>query len=393
MFLGYNYFMAKYTKKEVEILIKEINSAYEFTGEYINNATPLRLKHLACGKTIKRTLGSFKKTQKCPHCQNGRNKWNTKKVKVYIDDVTNGEYSLVSEYKHFKEYIAVRHNKCENEYQVSFDAFKSGNRCPRCGREKITKKQLKSQSDFEREVAELTNNMFEVVSEYKGAFKEVELFHKKCGKNIRKIPHNFLNRPSCPNCGGFSTWNTDEYNEHVMSITDGEYCVIGEYVSDKKGKVTFNHKKCGRNFQMLSSNFVSGEQRCPFCKMNVSKAENKIRKLLEQMKVDFIEQYRFHDCTDKSTLPFDFAIIDKGNVIGLIEYDGIQHFRGWGNNKDDLLSIKKRDEIKNNYCHTNRIPLFRINYKSYSELENKIKEAINWIQQQNMLKESSPGTS
>ena len=144
---------------------------------------------------------------------------------------------------------------------------------------------------------------------------------------------------------------------------------------------------------MLSSNFVSGEQRCPFCKMNVSKAENKIRKFLEQMKVDFIEQYRFHDCTDKSTLPFDFAIIDKGNVIGLIEYDGIQHFRGWGNNKDDLLSIKKRDEIKNNYCHTNRIPLFRINYKSYSELENKIKEAINWIQQQNMLKESSQGTS
>ena len=26
-------------------------------------------------------------------------------------------------------------------------------------------------------------------------------------------------------------------------------------------------------------------------------------------------------------------------------------------------------------------------------LEDKIKEAINWIQQQNMLKESSPGTS
>lgn len=36
------------------------------------------------------------------------------------------------------------------------------------------------------------------------------------------------------------------------------------------------------------------------------------------MKVEFVEQYRFHDCTDKSTLPFDFAIIDKGNVIGLI---------------------------------------------------------------------------
>ncbi|HFQ4897036.1 hypothetical protein [Streptococcus agalactiae] len=197
--------MAKYTKKEVERLIKEINSDYEFTGEYINNATPLRLRHIICGNTIERTLGNFKRTQKCPHCQDGRNKWNTQKVKVYIDNETNGEYSLVSEYKHFKKYIVVRHN----------------------------------------------------------------------------------------------------------------------------------------------------------------------------------------DCIDKSTLPFDFAIIDEGAVIGLIEYDGIQHFRGWGNNKDDLLSIQKRDEIKNNYCYINKIPLFRINYKSYNKLENKIKEAINWIRQQNMLKKSS----
>lgn len=77
--------MAKYTKKEVERLIKEINSDYEFTGEYINNATPLRLRHIICGNTIERTLGNFKRTQKCPHCQDGRNKWNTQKVKEAIN--------------------------------------------------------------------------------------------------------------------------------------------------------------------------------------------------------------------------------------------------------------------------------------------------------------------
>lgn len=383
--------MAKYTKKEVEILIKEINSDYEFIGEYINNATPLRLKHLACGKTIKRTLGSFKKTQKCPHCQNGRNKWNTKKVKVYIDDVTNGEYSLVSEYKHFKEYIVVRHNKCENEYQVSFDAFKSGNRCPRCGRESITKKQLKSQSDFEKEVAELTNNMFDVVSEYKGAYREVELFHKKCGKNIRKIPHNFLNRPSCPNCGGFSTWNTDEYSEHITELTGGEYGVVGEYISDKKGKTTFIHFDCGKEFDMLAGNFTSGEQRCPHCKPNTSKAELKIRGILNNLGIQFEEQFRFVDCKDKATLPFDFAIINNGNLVGLLEYDGIQHFRGWGANKKDLENIKRRDKIKDDFCKEKNIPLVRITYREYSNIETKVKEAIDWIQQQNTQTESSLG--
>ena len=48
----------------------------------------------------------------------------------------------------------------------------------------------------------------------------------------------------------------------------------------------------------------------------------------------------------------------------LIEYDGRQHFESvdiWGG-EDALLKRKINDEIKNNYCIKNRIPLLRISY-------------------------------
>lgn len=315
--------------------------------------------------------------------------WDTKKVGIFIDEQTGGDYSLVSNYIHFKEYITVRHNVCDHEYLVTFDAFKSGNRCPKCGKKSMAKKQRKTQAEFVKEIKELTRGEFEVASEYKGAFREVKLFHSKCGEVIIKTPHGFLNKPSCPNCGGFREWTTELFDKHIRDITANEYFVFGEYISDKKGKTTFVHNQCGKHFKMLASNFTSGDQRCPFCKPNSSKAEVKIRKILEGLNVDFIEQYRFRDCIDKSTLPFDFAIVEDNSLIGLIEYDGIQHYRGWGSDKEDLANIKRRDGIKNAYCKTNNIPLFRINYKKHNSLKNEVKEAIRWIQQQNMQKKSS----
>ena len=58
--------MAKYTKNEVNRLIKEINEDYDFVGDYVNNATPLKIKHTPCGNSFDRTLGSFKKNSKMP---------------------------------------------------------------------------------------------------------------------------------------------------------------------------------------------------------------------------------------------------------------------------------------------------------------------------------------
>ena len=49
-------------------------------------------------------------------------------------------------------------------------------------RKKRAETQMKTQSEFCQEVTKLTNGLFEVVGEYKGAFRTVKIKHLSCGK-------------------------------------------------------------------------------------------------------------------------------------------------------------------------------------------------------------------
>lgn len=42
-----------------------------------------------------------------------------------------------------------------------------------------------------------------------------------------------------------------------------------------------------------------------------------------------------------------------------------------------LENIKKRDQIKDIYCQENNIKLFRISYKEFDYVENKLNEILN----------------
>lgn len=50
-----------------------------------------------------------------------------------IDELTNGEYTLLSEYKTMNDKVLIRHNVCGSIYEVTPHNFlDSGNRCPFC---------------------------------------------------------------------------------------------------------------------------------------------------------------------------------------------------------------------------------------------------------------------
>ncbi|MDA3856630.1 MAG: hypothetical protein PF569_10330 [Candidatus Woesearchaeota archaeon] len=85
-------------------------------------------------------------------------------------------------------------------------------------------------------------------------------------------------------------------------------------------------------------------------------------------------QKTFEDCKKINVLPFDFSIYkdkSKENLLGLIEYDGEQHFHEvtiFGS----LDRIKENDLIKTNYCKEKNIPLLRISYLEQNNIENMI---------------------
>ena len=116
-----------------------------------------------------------------------------------------------------------------------------------------------------------------------------------------------------------------------------------------------------------------GRTRCPKCSKKESRLELKTREWLEDNNIPFIPEYRFDDCRDIRSLPFDFKC-DWNDKTILIEVDGGQHYyiTQW-TNKDDLISQKHRDDIKTKYCIDNGYILLRIPFWDFERDTYKTK--------------------
>lgn len=94
-----------------------------------------------------------------------------------------------------------------------------------------------------------------------------------------------------------------------------------------------------------------------------SKGELIIKKILEDNKVKYKEEYTFDDLKGKNNhkLRFDFAIFENDKMKFLLEFDGRQHFEDV-NSFPSADNTKKYDKIKNEYCKKHNIKLVRIPY-------------------------------
>ena len=100
-----------------------------------------------------------------------------------------------------------------------------------------------------------------------------------------------------------------------------------------------------------------------------SSGELKITQLLENNNIDFQSQYRIKEFNISA--PFDFAIFQNDKLLGLIEYDGEQHFKPvdiWGG-EENLKLQQERDERKDKWCKENNIKLVRIPYTDYDIID------------------------
>lgn len=136
---------------------------------------------------------------------------------------------------------------------------------------------------------------------------------------------------------------------------------------------------CGNKFEELPARIKNNHvQSCGCIKKSIK--EKIITDFLLGKSVDFISEYTYNDCKNKYVLRFDFAILNKDkSVKSLIEYDGEQHFKpvDYFGGEDGYRQTVYRDEIKNQYCKNNNIPLLRLPYYlSNDEIKEKILNII-----------------
>ena len=131
---------------------------------------------------------------------------------------------------------------------------------------------------------------------------------------------------------------------------------------------------CGSTYVAEAYEIMTlGRTRCPSCSKRESRLELKTREWLEENNIPFIPEYRFDDCRDIRSLPFDFKCDWNNNII-LIEVDGGQHYyvTQW-TNEEILKEQKRRDNIKTKYCKDNGYILLRIPFWDFDRDTYKMK--------------------
>lgn len=374
-------------KKTNERFLAEIYNLvkyeYAFLEVYKGDRTNIAVRHDKCGNIYFVRPNNFLSGKRCPIC--ARVKAGNKKRKTheqFIQDVyslVGNEYTVLDEYKAANIKVLIKHNKCGCEYLVFPGNFLYGKRCPECAKRHIGRCNALTEREFTEKLKEKTNGKCVALDKYTNNSLKISFLNLNCGHIFKTQPKHVLAGHICPICGNKKIGEKfrkthDLYIEEVKKKSGNEYTLLTQYINDKE-KIEFRHNICNRVFTMAAGSFLQGT-RCPHC--SESKGEKKVYDYLVSKNIAFIREYRDKRCKNKYTLPFDFAIIKDKQLLVLIEYDGELHYKmgRWSNAKERHLTIKKTEAIKNAFCQNSNIPLIRIPYWEYENIENTLDKKL-----------------
>ena len=250
----------------------------------------------------------------------------------------------------------------------------NGQNCPKCakfinlniGTDLLTKKFIKNAKLIHDDKYDYS------LVKYTKSNEKIKIICKEHGV-FEQTPNNHLQKCGCIKCGyienGINGRNNN-FIEDAIKIHGNKYDYSMVEYNGNKNKIEIICKKHGI-FKQKPCDHLQGIG-CPKC--NNSRGVNKICRILENKNIGYLMEQTIENCVSPKNYPLKFDIyIPETNIY--IEFDGIQHFEykeKWGG-ETVFLYRKTCDKIKDDFCLSNNIPLYRISYKDNIEEEiNKI---------------------
>ena len=214
--------------------------------------------------------------------------------------------------------------------------------------------------------------------------KAMWLCQCSCG-NQKVINGASLRRGLTVSCGCKKAEEMQKYNE-AQTINEignryGKLTVISKNTEQKDhdGRALWNCQcDCGNVCIVAGKLLRNGHVGSCGCGIK-SIGEKTIETLLKQANINFSFQYsikinqNLYDIQQVHPYYFDFAIFQNNALSYFIEYDGEQHFEyknsnSFWLNEDNYKKTIIRDNLKNQWCKDNNIPLIRIPYTHLKDL-------------------------
>ena len=206
--------------------------------------------------------------------------------------------------------------------------------------------------------------------EYKNNKTKVIITCKDHG-DFEMRPDNFFNGHECPKCGiqkrpQCTPWTTERFIKESQKIYGDKFSYEKVDYKNSEVKVIITCKKHG-DFIITPDNFLRGHN-CPHCATSL--LEMKVKQILDDHKINYIQQKTFDWLRYNGLLKIDFYLPDFNIAI---ECQGLQHFRPFDifGGLESFKITKKRDQIKKELCEKNGI---RILY--YSDTKSKLPKFV-----------------
>ena len=196
-----------------------------------------------------------------------------------------------------------------------------------------------------------------------------------CGNEVIVLREKLLQN-NTKSCGCLQKELYEKIKVDLTNQKFGKLTAISPTDKRKWGSVVWKCKcDCGNDYEVPSHELKNGNTQSCGC-LN-SKGEQKITSILQLHEIPFIKEKTFHSLPN---LRFDFYV-ENNNY--LIEFDGIQHFQtkySYWDTEEHLLKTQHNDNLKNQWCKENNIPLIRIPYTHLKELclEDLLLETSKW---------------
>lgn len=301
----------------------------------------------------------------------GAGKLQKKTHECFVNEVAllvGNEYQILSTYESSRKKITMKHlhSDCGHEYSVRPTDFLNGSRCPKCRNKKKTsvefKNEVESLTDNEYTVVGKYENRVTKVK-----MKHNQL---NCGHEYDAIPRDFLRgRRRCPKCTEKAKSHA-VFVKEVKDLTNGEYKVISKYKGSKEHvKIKHHHPECGHQYSVRPCDFLRG-RRCPKCRSSKGEKEIKALLQNWGYSFEEQVRFASCKNINTLPFDFGVKD-EEGNIVFLIEYDGEQHFKEmnfFGGRKAYIQRVRN-DRIKSNFAHVHGIPLFRMTYNQQNKEE------------------------
>lgn len=370
-------------EKKLEI-ISRMNPTFDYLSEYKGMRKDIVTKCKKCGtvKTLKAKSaiekdknGNFRACLICKARERGTTLRKSNEKFLNEFNAVHNTIELLDNYTTNNNYIRCRCKIDGFEWKAKPHSLLQGHGCPECSHRE---QNWGNKERFDN----ILKERFPNVTTSDEFFRTRQNMHFKCNvcnyewtTDANTILNNkdYCGCPKCAGCGRVSEQDVinrlEEKNPRVKYIS-GYHGVMEQAI--------FQCNDCGHEWVTTTNSVLSGRG-CPKC--NMSHGALKVSELLSNLGVKYETEYRFEDCKDIRTLPFDFYIESK-NIC--IEYDGEQHFspvrfgknNSRGTPEERFELVKRRDKIKTDYCNSNGIKLIRIPYTDFNNIEEILNKYI-----------------